>query len=41
VQPAGKGGKLLFRVASLDRWLVEREAAARKGASQETSAGAD
>jgi excisionase family DNA binding protein len=37
VQPAGKGGKLLFRVASLDQWLVEREAEAKKGARQETS----
>jgi excisionase family DNA binding protein len=37
VQPAGKGGKLLFRVASLDQWLRDREVEAKSGARQEAA----
>lgn len=38
IQPAGHGGRRLFRVASLDQWLIEREKAqaAETGAVHDT-----
>jgi excisionase family DNA binding protein len=37
IQPAGKGGKILFRVATLDQWVIDRETTAPRQISSRSS----
>ncbi len=37
IQPGGKGGKILFRVATLDRWLADNETTAPRQPAQPAS----